>query len=142
MKKTILLTFVLALFLVGFVAATPLFDAATPSVVTGTIYDKAHNTVADANVSITCNSIVKTTTSLSDGSYSVEFLANDCGFNTPVIAHAQKDGAEGTATNSTCDGKECFIPVAIVDVTIPEFGLLGAMVIVIAGLGIIAYKRN
>ena len=79
---------------------------------------------------------------MSDGSYNVEFTQAECGFSDWVWVTATKDGQSGHSTGETCDGEECFIPVALVDVQIPEFGLLGAMMIVLAGVGIVVYKRK
>ena len=120
---------------------------AYPATVTGTVTDMGANPVEGATVEVTCTHLsVDTklsTTSLSDGSYFVVFDNEDiCDFNDLISVKATKDSQEGTNDGAMCDGEECIIPVAIVDVTIPEFGLVGAMIVLLAGIGIIAYRRH
>jgi hypothetical protein len=152
MKNTLyLILAVFALVLTaGFATALP---ATYPSTVTGTIFQNDGVTpVNGAAVDVTCTHAgtptTLHTTSINDGSYFVVFDNQGlCDFNDALLVKATSGSAAGTNTGNMCnaansDDDGCFIPVALIDVTIPEFGLLGAMIIVIAGLGIIAYKRN
>jgi hypothetical protein len=121
--------------------------ATYPGTVTGTVTDNSASPVEGATVDVTCTHLGLNTTmidtTLSDGSYFVVFdNQNLCDFNDALFVQATKDSAVGTNTGNMCSSEKCFIPVAIVDVTIPEFGLVGAMIVLLAGIGIVAYRRH
>jgi hypothetical protein len=136
--KGLIIGLFFALVMVGFVSATP-------SPVAGTIFLANGSTVSGATVSVTCQHLGDNTTlgttSIVDGSYSVLFSTATCGYNDLLWVTAFKDSMSGSNTGQMCDSEECFIPIGLVDVTIPEFGLVGAMLVVIAGISIVAYKR-
>jgi len=133
---TLLMAFVL---MVGFVSA------AVDTVVTGTVYDGDGNEVVGADVSVDCNGNMKYDTSDSDGLYSVAYDLVDCAGGDYVEVAAEKDSVgSGSASGYVCDAdeEECPFNVALIDVTIPEFGVLAGAVALIGALGIIAYKRQ
>jgi len=135
MNKLYIILAVFALALVGMVAATP-------AAVTGNIYDQNNANVAGATVDVTCGTDSGSTTSLSDGTYSVILDASKCQYEDAVSVTATLGDQHGSNTGTMCDANECPFPVGLVDVTIPEFGLVGAMIVVLAGVGIIAYRRK
>jgi hypothetical protein len=139
MKKIIFA--IMALMVLGLVASV---SAITPAAITGTIYDQDANPVDGASVVATCNDVpADAVLSDTDGTYYVIFDSEDCGYNSPVSVTATKDDATGTNTGFTCESVEdCDIPVALVDVTIPELTVIGGAIVLLAGLGIIAYRRK
>jgi hypothetical protein len=135
--KKLLISMILFILVAG-------FGLAYNTQVMGTIYDASSNTVSGADVSVTCNSIIKTTTSGATGEYLVTYPQADCGFNTTVYVTATKDDQTGNGQGLTCvDAKICYgIPVALVDVTIPEFTVIAGLVAVIGTVGVIIYRKK
>lgn len=148
MKKLMGL-FVLATILLtlGFASAiTPVCTSQT--VVGGTIYqDVITNGVGGASVEVTCNGNLLSTTSLSDGSYSVLFDCTLCDFGDAVTVHATKDGLTGD--NSGAIDMTWQIPcgiqldVGIVNVPlVPEFGLILGLTTALGALGVFFLVRR
>ena len=144
MKKTIFA--IMALMILGLVVSV---SAITPATVTGYVYGADHTTpVEGATVTATCNGHAATAVSSdADGSYYVIFDSAVCGFNAPVTVTAVKDGQNGVGNGFTCALSEnkdtdCEIPVALVDVSIPEFGVIAGAVALVGALGIFLYRRN
>ena len=93
MKKssiTLALLVVSALFLIGSISAQAL--------IAGKIYDSSNNEVDSASVTVTCNSNILNTNSLSDGTYAVKFNVSECDENSSVQVSASKDGMGGTGS--------------------------------------------
>jgi hypothetical protein len=120
------------------------FVSALNTQVLGTVYDASHNPVIGADVSVNCNDVLKTTTTALDGTYLVSYSKVVCGFNAPVHVVATKDDQTGENDGLTCASvDDCEgIPVALVDVTIPEFGVIAGAVALIGALGIFMYRRK
>jgi len=140
MKNTTIFA-IMALMILGVVASV---SAATPAAVTGTVYGPGNTTISGATVTVTCNSVTEPSVfSDIDGSYYVIFNETDCGYNTPVTVSAVKGSESGTNTGLTCaNAEDCEIPVALVDVSIPEFGVIAGAFALLAGIGIVAYRRK
>ena len=117
-------------------------ESLLPGAVTGTVYDQAHNNVSGATVTVICNNVTESTTSNIDGDYYVTFAPGICYFNDPVTVNAVKGSASGSNEGNMCSGEDCEIPVALVDVTVPEFGVIAGAVALIGALGIFVYKRK
>jgi len=138
MNKLLTLTMVFALLVVGMVSAD--------SYATGTVTDASSLPVANAAVSVTCVNESASTITDGSGDYIVALGNPTCVSGSTAYVTATKDGV-GTGHNSgvVCTaGKEgdCDINVAFVDVQIPEFGIIGGALVLLAGIGIIAYKRK
>jgi len=121
-------------------------SAITPSSVTGNVTWSNGTVVDGAIVKVTCehggvNDSVEGTSML-DGSYNVIINSTDCDYNDKVWVMASIDGLSGMNSGVMCDSESCFIPIAIINIQIPEFGLLGAMLVVLAGVGMVAYSRK
>ena len=102
----------------------------------GKIYNSDFtSTVSGADVEITCNENVQTTTSLSDGAYSVAYDDSECeaGQSLTVSATHPSYGT-GTASGIIHDRVVMDWDVAIVNVPlVPEFGLIvGGLTVVSA----------
>jgi hypothetical protein len=136
LNKFFILTTMFVL-MVGFVSA---FNTQVP----GTVYDASSNPVNGASVDVTCNSITKSTVTGSDGLYLVTFAKADCGFNTPVHVVASFDEQTGENNGLTCANVDICegIPVALVDISIPEFSVIAGSVALVGALGIFIYRRK
>jgi hypothetical protein len=143
MNKLILLIGILLF--AGYVSAAPALPA-VPALVTGYVMYQNGTGVDGATVDITCqHNDVNTTLSTStyeDGSYYQEFSDTQCSYNDMVWVNAEKSGNSGSNDGQTCERNDCFIPVALIDVTIPEFGIIASMVAMIGALGIFVLKRK
>lgn len=113
-----------------------------PGAVAGTIYDGSHNNVSGATVTVTCNGVNESTTSNVDGDYYVTFAPGVCYFNDDVFVNAVKGSATGSNEGNMCSGEDCEIPVALIDVTVPEFSVMAGAVALIGALGIFVYRRK
>jgi hypothetical protein len=108
--------------------------------ITGVITDN-HVAVADAHVTVTCMGNVQTDVTDDHGSYLVTFGGAECPFGETVKVAAQKDGRSGVSSG-TVMGITTKLNLAIVNVSIPEYGLIGAIMAGGAGIGLIAYTRR
>jgi len=133
-------------FAIFFLAAIAFVSAQTPPAVTGTITGPNGSSIIGANVMVTCEHMGANTTlnvlSISGGTYSVVFNKTACDHDDPLWATATFEDYSGSNNGSLCEQEQCFIPISLMDVQIPEFGLLGVMMIVLIGVGIIAISRN
>jgi len=120
------------------------FVSALNTQVLGTVYDASKAPIVGANVDVTCNSVVKTTTTASDGTYLVTYPKAVCGFNVPVHVVASIGDQTGENDGLTCANAELCqgIPVALANVTIPEFGVIACGVALVGALGIFLYRRK
>lgn len=109
--------------------------------VTGVVTEN-HVAVVDATVTVLCNGNTEVDT-LTDahGSYLVTFPSAQCPFGSTVKVTAQKDGKSGV-TSGTVQGITTKLNLAIVNVAIPEYGLIGTILAGSAGLGFMVYMRR
>jgi len=112
------------------------------SIVTGTVTYGNGSIVPGADVDVTCNNVTGTATTDLFGNYDVAFSSTDCKFGDPVSVTASKSPASGSNTGNMCAAGECEFPIGLVDVQIPEFGLIAASLAVVGALGIFMFKRK
>ena len=138
-KKLVGLLFAMALL----VTAIPVTASAAPpqTDVTGVV-TKNGVPVAGAIVTAKCmgNTEVDAATD-SFGSYLVVFPIADCPFGSTVVVGAKK-GSETGQNSGTAQGLTTKLNVAIVNVSIPEYGLIGGLLAAAAGVGAIAFTRR
>lgn len=108
--------------------------------VTGVVTEN-HTPVANATVTVECQGNLAADTTDAQGSYLVTYPIAQCPFGSTVKVTAQKDGKSGTASG-TVHGITTKLNLAIVNVPIPEYGALGALLAVGAGVGSIVYLRR
>jgi hypothetical protein len=92
-------------------------------------------------VTVLCNGHTETDTTDSHGSYLAVFVRADCEFGSTVKVTAQKGGKSGVASG-TVQGITTKLNLAIVNVSIPEYGTIGTILTGGAGVGLIAYRRR
>lgn len=115
---------------------------ATPpqSDVTGVITEN-QVAVAGATVTVLCNGHTEVDTTDAHGAYLVTYPSADCPFGTTVKVTAKKGTKSGVASG-TVQGITTKLNLAIVNVSIPEYGLIGGVLAGTAGIGMIAYMRR
>jgi hypothetical protein len=125
-------------------------SAVTPtlSVVSGKVMDGDSNPVNGANVDVTCThngtETMKSSTTGSDGTYKVVFPVANCAVGDNVHMDVTKGDASGSGNGTVSNTGDCIVDTAIVDITIPEFTVIGAtlaLVGTIAGFAVMR-KRN
>jgi len=111
-------------------------------IVAGTIYEEDGVTeVSGATVQVVCDQESESTTSDDDGDYSVDLSDTTCDAGETVIVTASKGSAVGVESDTVVD--YTYINLAIVNVTIPEFGLIaGGMSFLGAAGAYIAMRRK
>lgn len=139
MKKLVLGLLVAAFVIAG--TATAGVRAAPPQTdVTGVITENSV-AVAGANVTALCNGNTQLDTTDAFGSYLVIFTTAECPFGSTVKITAEKDGKSGVMSG-TVQGLTTKLNLAIVNVSIPEYGLIGTLAAAGAGVGFMAYARR
>lgn len=140
MKKKIILG-LLAIVIASTSAVSASVNAAPPQTdVTGVVTEK-HVAVAGASVTVICNGNIETDTTDAQGSYLVTYLSAQCPFGTTVKVTAKKGTKSGVASG-TVQGITTKLNLAIVNVSVPEYGLIGSVLAGGAGIGLIAYSRR
>jgi hypothetical protein len=123
--------------------AIPVTASAAPpqTDVTGVV-TKSGNPVAGAVVTAKCmgNTEVDASTDAA-GSYLVIFPIGDCPFGSTVNVTAKKGGDTGS-NSGTAQGLTTKLNVAIVNVAIPEYGLIGGLLAAAAGVGAVVVTRR
>lgn len=96
---------------------------------------------AGAMVTVTCGGSVRIDTTDGMGSYLVHFTTAECPFGSTVKVVGEKGSEKGVASG-TVQGVTTKLNLAIVNVAIPEFGLVGALAATGLGIGMITYMRR
>jgi len=139
MKKLLVGVLVAVFMSVG--AASGTASASAPQTdITGVVTEN-HVAIAGANVTVECNGNSQMDTTDAFGSYLAVFPIADCPFGVTVKVTAEKNGKSGISTG-TVQGITTKLNLAIVNVSIPEYGTIGALLAGGAGIGMIAYTRR
>jgi hypothetical protein len=97
--------------------------------------------VAGASVTVLCDGNTMMDTTDAHGSYLAVFPIADCTFGSTVKVTASKGGHSGVSSG-TVQGITTKLNLSIVNVSIPEYGLIGAFAAGGLGLGAIAFTRR
>ena len=97
--------------------------------------------VAGASVTVLCDGNTLMDTTDAHGSYLTVFPIADCAFGSTVKVTATKGGNSGVSSG-TVQGITTKLNLSIVNVSIPEYGLIGAFAAGGLGLGAIAFTRR
>jgi hypothetical protein len=123
-------------------------ETSPPTLITGIVKDAQGNPVSDAAVSATCNGYgPESTTSDIEGNYLVIYDYCDCSYGNEVSVTAEKDGQKGTNNvPEWCLGdpenEGCPIDIALLDVSIPEFGIVLGGVALVGAFGAFLIMRK
>ncbi len=141
MKKMLLGLLVAGAMLVGVVGPTQTAGALPAQTdVTGVITD-AGVPVAGASVTVKCGATTKMDTTDAFGSYLVTFTFAECPPGSTVTVTATKGAKSGTNTG-TVIGITTKLNIGLVNVDIPEYGAIGAILATGAGAGAIFFARR
>jgi len=139
--KKLLLAVLVAVFVSAGVSAGSVSAVQPPQTdVTGVITE-SQAAVAGASVTILCNGHPRSDTTDAFGSYLAVFPIGHCPLGQTVKVTAEKNGKSGV-TSGTVQGITTKLNLAIVNVSIPEYGTIGALIAGGAGIGMIAYTRR
>lgn len=138
MKRLVLGIFVAAFAAIGM--AAPAMAAPAETDVTGVVTEN-QVAVAGATVTVLCNGKSEVDTTDAFGSYLVHFVSADCPFGSTVKVTAVKGGKSGVSSG-TVQGITTKLNLAIVNVSIPEFGVVATLMAGGVGIGLIAYMRR
>ena len=138
MKKLMLLMAIVAVLTVTSVSAI------IPTYVTGNVYwSDGVTPVEGASVEVNCNGFLRNDVTDAGGNYDVEYSAIECSSGDAVSVTATKDDAEGTNDGDVmCHSQECPFDIAIVDVQIPEFGVVAAGLALVGAIAGFAVLRR
>jgi len=116
-------------------------SAAPPQTsITGVVTEN-QTAVMGASVTVVCNGHTETDTTNAQGAYLVNYPSADCPFGETVKVTATKDGKSGVKSG-TVRGVTTKLNLAIVDVEIPEYGVIGAFAAGGTGIGMVYYMRR
>jgi len=108
--------------------------------VTGIVTEHG-NTVTGATVTVKCGATTKTDMTDSSGTYLVSFTAAQCPPGSIVTVSAQKGSMTGSKQGRIV-GVTTKLNIGLVNVSIPEYGLIGGILAVVLGAGAIMYTRR
>ena len=121
-------------------------SATSLTVVSGTITDNSNVNVADAAVTVTCThggvDTVKNVVSGVDGKYYAFIPQLNCAVDDNVLVQAVKDDATGQNNGVVSYNSQCKINTALIDVQIPEFGVIAGGLALLGALGVVIYRRK
>lgn len=141
MKKKISLFLASVLTIVALPLGAMAAASPTTTVVAGSVTDNGHG-VKGAKVVVVCNSHSAKTTSGAGGGYEVTFTTKQCPNGKLATVVATKGGLGGT-NSSTVKNFDATDDVAIVNISLPEFGLAaGIGATLIGGGAFLAIRRR
>lgn len=113
--------------------------------VSGTVYNSSHVPVSGGSITVHCGSATQVASIGADGNYGVSFSQTDCKAGDTASATASTSDGSGsnaaTVENTTVNGPIVDLDVAVVDITVPEFGMIGGMVTMLGAAGSYLYMR-
>ena len=134
MKKKIIIGAIVASFVsLGFATSGVHADSARTDI-TGVVTLNHTVGVKNAKGTVTCNGWVKTDMTDAQGFYLVSFTVAHCPFGSTTKVTATKGGYSGVASG-TVQGLTTKLNLAIINVDVPEYGLLGMLIAGAAGMG-------
>jgi hypothetical protein len=132
--------------MLGAVSAANIVGPGATTAIAGKIYNSDYTaTVSGATVNVTCNNILKSTTSLGDGVYSVTYSGQDCNEGDLLSVHAIKAGVgENTINGSIHDNYPLVnLNLGVVNVPlVPEFGTAIGVLTILGALGVFFVVRR
>ena len=142
MKKRISLFIATVATLVALPAATfavPVTEGGITDVA-GTVTSNG-SPVSGASVSVNCNGNILTSGTTAAGGYIVQFPASECPDGSTAHVTASKGGGSGSKSG-TVNGLTADINLAIINVSIPEFGVIAGVSAAILGSGAFLAMRR
>lgn len=115
------------------------------TVVNGQVKDASNNPINTASVSIICNGATINTSTDASGKYSATFDGTACPEGTTVTVHATKGGQNGSgskAVKKVYDDGSVIINLVLINISVPEFGLLTGVITTLASTGAYLFLKR
>lgn len=139
--------------LVGAVVAAVMFSMSVSSasaqvaqtIVTGVVTDGSNNPVTGGSVQVQCGTGSQSGSINSGGSYQVVFEQTACkaGDTATVTATTpQGSGSGSTTVQDSVTTPVVDIDIAVVAISVPEFGIIGGMISMIGAVGSYIYMKS
>jgi hypothetical protein len=109
--------------------------------VTGTVTENG-SPVSGANITAVCNGHEQYDTTDGSGAYLVEFNPTDCADADTVVVTATASGGRSGVEDGEVEGLSALLNIAVVNVTIPEFGTIAGVAALLAGAGVLFLARR
>lgn len=107
--------------------------------ISGTVYNSAGTPVNGGNVNVTCGSTTKLAVIDGSGNYAKTFTQVECKSGDTATATASTGEGSGTNSevvqNTVVNGPIVDLDIAVIDITVPEFGLLGGALTGLVSVG-------
>jgi hypothetical protein len=103
------------------------------------VFNSSNEPVNGGSITVRCGSSTKVATIESNGHYGVSFTQSQC--KSGDSASATASTSDGSGTNSTTvqntnvNGPVVDLDVAVIDITVPEFGMIGGAVTALGAVG-------
>jgi len=113
--------------------------------VSGTVVGSDSSPVNSGSVFVQCNGFSRNATIQANGTYAVSFPQTECITGNTVTASAST--SEGSGANSApvqdtnVNGPVVDLDIAVIDISVPEFGLIGGIVSAMGAAGAFMYMR-
>ena len=145
--KNLLAFMILGLFVISMIGVV-----SAKTLVAGIVYNEDYSQpIEGASVNVKCFNSSDTlqgegnTTTLSDGTYAIEFSeigsSNNCVNGDKAVVTATKDAASGSNYGFVQD-YGATVKLAIVNISIPEFGLVLGIITLVACVGIFFFVKK
>jgi hypothetical protein len=107
--------------------------------VSGTVTDGSGSPVSGGSVFVQCNGAVRNVGILGNGTYATSFPQTECKAGDTITASASTGEGSGsnaeTVQNTTVNGPVVDLDIAVVDITVPEFGTVVGMMTGVGAIG-------
>lgn len=107
--------------------------------VSGTVYDESSNPVSGGSVTVYCAAESQTVPIGADGSYGATFSQSDCKVGDTASAVATTSEGSGTNSgvvqNTAVNGPVVDLDIAVLDITVPEFGQIAGVLTAVGSAG-------
>lgn len=107
--------------------------------VSGTVYGPDNTPVSGGSTNVNCGGTNKVATINSDGTYAVSFTQDECSAGDTASATASTSEGSGssstTVQNTSVNGPIVDLDIAVIDINVPEFGVIGGALTGLASVG-------
>lgn len=140
--KKLLCLMILGLFVISMISVVSAMVVPPKNVIVGgTIFNKDYSVVSGTEVKVECNTFSQTVTTSSEGEYGVEFDGSEtpCFVGDIVTVTATEYGV--SKTDDVTDFP-LTVNLVIINVTVPEFGLIMGALTLMGCIGIFFFVRK
>ena len=107
--------------------------------ISGTVYNSEGTPVNGGSVNVTCGSTTKVAIIDGSGNYAKTFTQVECKAGDTATATASTSDGSGSSSevvqNTVVNGPIVDLDIAVIDINVPEFGLIGGALTGLASIG-------